>query len=165
MAKGRILVEDLPFEDAKFGRDLEAELFAEHRPVVLEHAQGFGVTSASIERRHQEGKWAFTKGILGEQSFEIGHNLAGRTNGKSSRGELLQRDQTLFFQASRVDLRPGLVGKLEQRPAAPQTQPLGQQRDRELLFSICERRATVCQRDLELSAVDHVSVGDEHIAG
>ena len=133
--------------------------------MLLEHPQGFGVATASVQRGHEQRQWTVAERLRGDQPLEVADNELGVPALQPGGGELLEPHHTELLEPECFRVRPGLIGELRQRRSPPPAEAVAQLRSCPLIITVDHCLAGGGERRLEAPGVDGVAVRDEHVAG
>jgi hypothetical protein len=108
----QVLAEDRLLELSELRARLEAELVDESFPGGLVGGERLGLASRAIERGHELPVETLAQRVPGDKALELGHELAGLTEGEIRLNPLLQRRDPEFLEAPDLLLREPLEREL-----------------------------------------------------
>ena len=110
------------------GAGFDAELFDEHRAGVAVGAERVRLAAGPVEGRHQETAGALAERMLGDQLFDLAHDVGMAPEGEVRFDPPLERQHAELLETSGDRIQQGVVREVGERRAAPQCECLAERR-------------------------------------
>ena len=162
-AKLRILPQDRLLELLQRSPRLKPELGDERFPRVAVHGQRLGLTTRSIQRKHQLRAQPLTQREPVDQRVQLADKCCVLPQRKVGIDPILKRSQPLLLEPRDLALRERLIGEVRQRRPAPQSQCPTKTVTRDSRVSILQRAATLSDHRIELLDIDPAGRGLQQV--
>jgi hypothetical protein len=147
----------------QLGRGVDAQLFGQHPPGVLEDRQRLGRPPAGVQRPHQLHAQPLPQRVRGHQRLQLRHDPALPPHGQLRLDAILDGGQTQLLQPGHLRLGSQSAGHIGQGWPAPQPQRLTQQRGGARMITGRQRLPPLAGQPLEAVRVDILRVDREPV--
>ena len=124
---------------------LDPELGDERAARVRVGGERLGLPAAAVEREHQLSAEALAQRLARDLPLQLADHVGVPAEREVGVDPALERHEPLLLEPRALRLRPGMVGELAERRAAPQRQRVAQRRRRALGVVGGQRAAAVLQ--------------------
>ena len=156
-----ILVQDRLLHVAQRSARFDAELLDQRLAGCVEGGERVRLPTRSVERQHQLAAQALTEGMRGDESLDLGGELAVPPEREVGIDAGLRRGEPKFLQCGDRSLGERVVREVGESGPAPQAQRAGQHGGSR--FAAYEAR--LVEVSLEAIRVDNVGIDRQPVAG
>jgi hypothetical protein len=159
------VTKDSPFEVLQVCARLDSELFDQGLARGAVGLERFLLPTAAVEREHVPSAEALAVRLLGDQSFELGQDLAVPTQRKLGLVQELERAKPAIVEPRPLGLGHRLAVQVGQRRTTPQAQSRTELVGSVVRVAGCERVASSLHESLESLEVQFAALEWQSIAG
>jgi hypothetical protein len=159
-----IVVEHPPVEVPQPLGRLDSELVDERSPRLTVRREGLRRPPGAVEGEHELGAQALAEGMLRDQHFELGNQLAGSPEGEVGLETVLQRRETKLVQSRDLRRDGVLVEDVGEGQPPPEGKPASKHLGRPGGL-VREHGARGACEALEARCIELVEIDSERVAG